>query len=152
MTERGSAIIHGRSDATLNPGGVRLGTAEIYRQVETLEAVADSLAVDEPAGDDVRVVLLVVLEPGSTLDDELADTVRRRIRAGASPRHVPARIIAVDAIPYTRNGKKVEVAVARLLRGQPVGNRAALANPESLDALARHAELTASRDGQSSTA
>jgi acetoacetyl-CoA synthetase len=152
MTERGSAIIHGRSDATLNPGGVRLGTAEIYRQVETLEAVADSLAVDEPAGDDVRVVLLVVLEPGSTLDDELADIVRRRIRAGASPRHVPARIVAVDAIPYTRNGKKVEVAVARLLRGQPVGNRAALANPESLDALARHAELTASRDGQSSTA
>jgi acetoacetyl-CoA synthetase len=136
VTEHGGVIIHGRSDATLNPGGIRIGTAEIYRQVETLAAVADSLVAGQAWQGDERVVLLVVLNAGYKLDAALADEIRRRIRAGASPRHVPARIASVDEIPYTRSGKKVELAVARLLRGQTIENRDAMANPHSLDRIA----------------
>jgi len=136
VTEHGGVIIHGRSDATLNPGGIRIGTAEIYRQVETLAAVADSLVAGQAWYGDERVVLLVVLNAGYKLDAALADEIRRRIRAGASPRHVPARIASVDEIPYTRSGKKVELAVARLLRGQTIENRDAMANPHSLDRIA----------------
>ena len=141
ITEHGGAVIYGRSDATLNPGGVRIGTAEIYRQVETLDEIADSLVVGQPWKGDVRVVLLVVLNPGQRLDGELTKKIRNRIRQGATPRHVPARIVAVEDIPYTRSGKKVELAVARLLRGDPVENREALANPESLDTIAACEEL-----------
>ncbi|WP_200181750.1 acetoacetate--CoA ligase [Ectothiorhodospira mobilis] len=138
FTAHGGAVIHGRSDATLNPGGVRIGTAEIYRQVETVAEIADSLVVGRPHPDgDVEVVLLVVLSPGEALTPELVQTLRTRIRTKASPRHVPAQIVDVPQIPYTRSGKKVELAVARMLQGQGrQENRDALANPESLDQIA----------------
>ena len=138
FTPSGGAIIYGRSDATLNPGGVRIGTAEIYRQVETIDAIADSLVVGRPVDGDVEVVLLITLAEGGTLDAELRKRIKERIRRNASPRHVPAHIVAVGDIPYTRSGKKVEIAVARLLQGESdVGNRGALANPESLEAIRR---------------
>jgi acetoacetyl-CoA synthetase len=141
ITEHGGAVIYGRSDATLNPGGVRIGTAEIYRQVETLDEIADSLVVGQPWEGDVRVVLFLVLNAGHELDDALAKRIRDRVRQGATPRHVPARIVAVDDIPYTRSGKKVELAVTKILRGDTVDNREALANPESLDRIAEREEL-----------
>ena len=136
FTEHGGAIIHGRSDATLNPGGVRIGTAEIYRQVETEEAVKDSLVVGRQIEGDVEVVLLVVPAQGYSLDDDLMARLRKRIRAGASPRHVPKHIVSVPDIPYTRSGKKVELAVARLINGSARSdNRDALANPQALDQI-----------------
>ncbi|ANB03482.1 acetoacetate--CoA ligase [Ectothiorhodospira sp. BSL-9] len=139
FTPHGGAIIYGRSDATLNPGGVRIGTAEIYRQVETIAEVADSLVVGAPHEDgDVEVVLFVVMAPEQTLTPELEKRIRSRIRANASPRHMPARIHAVSQIPYTRSGKKVELAVARMLQGETdAENLGALANPESLQEIAR---------------
>lgn len=132
----GGCIIHGRSDATLNPGGVRIGTAEIYRQVETLDEIADSLVVGQDWEGDVRVILLVVMNPQQPLDEPLRQRIRQRIREHASPRHVPARIVQIEQVPYTRSGKKVELAVATLLRREPVSNREALANPEALDQIA----------------
>jgi len=141
FNEHGGAIIYGRSDATLNPGGVRIGTAEIYRQVETLPEISESLVVGQPWKGDQRVVLLVVMNEGHTLDRTLIDKIRTRIRHNASPRHVPAKIVAVDEIPYTRSGKKVELAVAKVLRGENVNNREALSNPGSLDRIAGIDEL-----------
>lgn len=141
FNERGGSVIYGRSDATLNPGGVRIGTAEIYRQVETLEEIADSIVVGQPWNGDVRVVLMVVLNPGFTLTAELIRKIKTRIRENASPRHVPARIVAIDEIPYTRSGKKVEIAVAKILRGETVDNREAIANPQALDKIAALEEL-----------
>jgi acetoacetyl-CoA synthetase len=136
FTEHGGAIIYGRSDATLNPGGVRIGTAEIYRQVETLPEITDSLVVGRPIDGDVEIVLLLVPGAGHSLDDSLKNTLKTRIREGASPRHVPKHLIEVPDIPYTRSGKKVELAVARLLSGSTkTDNRDALANPEALDAI-----------------
>ncbi|WP_166268697.1 acetoacetate--CoA ligase [Marinobacter caseinilyticus] len=136
FTEHGGAIIYGRSDATLNPGGVRIGTAEIYRQVETEAAVKDSLVVGRQIEGDVEVVLLVVPANGDDLSDDVIKRLKTRIREGASPRHVPRHIVAVTDIPYTRSGKKVELAVARLLNGAARSdNRDALANPEALDAI-----------------
>ncbi|MDN3517432.1 acetoacetate--CoA ligase [Aquisalimonas lutea] len=136
FTDSGGAIIYGRSDAVLNPGGVRIGTAEIYRQVETESRVADSLVVGRPVEGDVEVVLLVVPADGVELDGDLRQELRRKIREGASPRHVPRHIVAVDDIPYTRSGKKVELAVTRMLRGdRKEENRSALANPEALDSI-----------------
>lgn len=136
FTEHGGAVIHGRSDATLNPGGVRIGTAEIYRQVETEVSVKDSLVVGRQIDGDVEVVLLVVANDGGDLSEELIQRLRTRIREGASPRHVPRHVIAVPDIPYTRSGKKVELAVAGLLNGAARGdNRDALANPEALDRI-----------------
>ncbi|MDN5848434.1 MAG: acetoacetate--CoA ligase [Nitrococcus sp.] len=137
----GGSTIHGRSDATLNPGGVRIGTAEIYRPVETMPEIADCLVVGQPWRGDVRVILLVVLNEGHTLSDALRDRIRQRIRARASPRHVPAKIVQLDEIPYTRNGKKVELAVVKLLRGEKIANREALANPGALDKIATIEEL-----------
>ncbi len=138
FTEHGGAIIYGRSDATLNPGGVRIGTAEIYRQVETIDAISDSLVVGRPVDGDVEVVLLVMLKDHDDLARDLVREIKDRIRRNASPRHVPARIVAVDDIPYTRSGKKVEIAVARMLQGETrPGNLGALANPESLDHIRR---------------
>jgi acetoacetyl-CoA synthetase len=133
ITPRGTAVVLGRSDATLNPGGVRIGTAEIYRPVETLEQVEDSLVVGQDFEGDVRVVLFVKLRPGLALDDALRDAIRRTIKERASPRHVPAKIVQVADIPYTRSGKKVELAVRDLLHGRPVQNVEALANPEALE-------------------
>ncbi|HEX5515917.1 MAG TPA: acetoacetate--CoA ligase, partial [Gammaproteobacteria bacterium] len=141
FNDHGGSVIYGRSDATLNPGGVRIGTAEIYRQVETLEEIADSIVVGQPWRGDERVVLLVMLNPGNELTDELVKKIKTRIRDNASPRHVPARIVAIDEIPYTRSGKKVEVAVAKILRGESVDNREAIANPQALDKIAALAAL-----------
>jgi acetoacetyl-CoA synthetase len=132
-TDHGGVVIHGRSDATLNPGGVRIGTAEIYRQVETLDEIQESLVIGQRWGDDVRIVLFVVLREGVELTDDLRAEIARRIRAGASPRHVPARIVAVRDLPRTRSGKLTELAVRAVVHGEPVKNTEALANPESLD-------------------
>jgi acetoacetyl-CoA synthetase len=133
ITAHDGLIIHGRSDATLNPGGVRIGTAEIYRQVETIPEVLESMVVGQDWGSDMRVVLFVRLSDGVTLDAALEERIRRAIRAGATPRHVPARIIAVADIPRTRNGKLVELAVRDVIHGRPIKNRDSLANPEALE-------------------
>ncbi|MGB2248802.1 MAG: acetoacetate--CoA ligase [Alcanivorax sediminis] len=136
-------IIHGRSDAVLNPGGVRIGTAEIYRQVETLEAIRESIVVGQQWQGDVRVVLFVVLAEGEELTDELQATIRKAIREGASPRHVPAVIATVPEIPRTVSGKIVELAVREIIHGREVSNRNALANPEALAHFADRVELQA---------
>jgi acetoacetyl-CoA synthetase len=134
-TEHGGMVIHGRSDATLNPGGVRIGTAEIYRQVETLDDVVESLVIGQEWEGDVRVVLFVVLRDGATLTDDLVAEIRSRIRTGASPRHVPARVLAVPDLPRTRSGKLTELAVRDVVHSRPVKNVEALANPEALELL-----------------
>ena len=141
INERGGVVIYGRSDATLNPGGVRIGTAEIYRQVETIEGIADSVVVGQNWKNDVRVILFVKMAPGEELTDELRERIRKSIRVNASPRHVPAKIIAVPDIPYTLNMKKVELSVKRMIERQAVMNRDALKNPESLDYYAEIREL-----------
>ncbi|TMA26844.1 MAG: acetoacetate--CoA ligase, partial [Deltaproteobacteria bacterium] len=141
-TEHGGMRIHGRSDAVLNPGGVRIGTAEIYRQVEQLEEVVESLVVAQDWQGDQRVVLFVRLRDGLVLDDALRTRIRERVRNGASPRHVPARIVQVPDIPRTRSGKIVELAVRDVVHGRPVGNREALANPEALAHFAGREELS----------
>ncbi|WP_193177147.1 acetoacetate--CoA ligase [Oricola nitratireducens] len=132
-TEHGGMIIHGRSDATLNPGGVRIGTAEIYNQVEQMPEVLEALCIGQEWDNDVRVVLFVRLAPDVTLDEGLEKAIRTKIRTGASPRHVPARIVAVSDIPRTKSGKIVELAVREVVHGRAVKNREALANPEALD-------------------
>ncbi len=132
-TEHGGMIIHGRSDATLNPGGVRIGTAEIYAQVEQMPEVVEALAIGQDWDNDVRVVLFVVLAEGVTLDEALVDAIKKRIRFGASPRHVPARVVAVADIPRTKSGKITELAVRDVVHGREVKNKEALANPEALD-------------------
>ena len=132
-TVNGGFVIFGRSDATLNPGGVRIGTAEIYRQVENLDEVLESLCVGQQWDDDVRVVLFVKLREGITLSDELQDRIRKAIRQKTTPRHVPARIVQVADIPRTISGKIVELAVRNIIHGRPVKNIDALANPETLD-------------------
>jgi acetoacetyl-CoA synthetase len=134
-TVHGGVIIHGRSDATLNPGGVRIGSSEIYRAVETIDGVDESLAIGQAFDGDTRIVLFVVLEDGVELTDELVADIRARVRAMTSPRHVPARVIAVSDLPRTRNGKLAEIAVRDVVHGREVTNREALANPESLDAF-----------------
>ncbi|WP_420963851.1 acetoacetate--CoA ligase [Brucella sp. IR073] len=129
----GGYVIHGRSDTTLNPGGVRIGTAEIYRQVETIPEVLEAVCVGQDWQGDQRIVLFVKLRPGADLTDELQATIRSRIRAGATPRHVPARILAVPEIPRTRSGKISEIAVRDTIHGRPIGNDTALANPGCLE-------------------
>ena len=141
LTESGGIIIHGRSDAVLNPGGVRIGTAEIYRQVEKLEEVLESIAIGQNWRDDVRVVLFVTLRDGVELDEQLRQRIRRSIRDNTTPRHVPAKIIAVPDIPRTKSGKIVELAVRSVVHGEPVSNTEALANPEALAHFAEHSEL-----------
>ncbi len=133
ITENGGVIIYGRSDATLNPGGVRIGTAEIYRQVENIPEVLDSLVVGQDWDNDVRVVLFVKLREGVQLDDELLKRIKTMIRQNTTPRHVPGKIIAVQDIPYTISGKKVELAVRKVIHNQEVKNKDALANPGALD-------------------
>ena len=132
ITEHGGMIIHGRSDAVLNPGGVRIGTAEIYRQVEKVADVVDSICIGQQYQGDVRVVLFVVLREGCTLDDSLRNTIRNTIRQETTPRHVPAKIIAVADIPRTISGKIVELAVRDVVHGKTVKNVDALANPDAL--------------------
>jgi acetoacetyl-CoA synthetase len=140
-TAAGGMIIHGRSDATLNAGGVRIGTAEIYRQVEQLPEVVEALAVGQEWAGDTRIVLFVRLAPGARLDEALVDRIRRRLREQCSPRHVPARTVAVADLPRTRSGKLAELAVVDVVHGRPVRNTEALANPESLALFADLPEL-----------
>ncbi len=142
QTASGGFVIHGRSDAVLNPGGVRIGTAEIYRQVEKLDEVIESIAIGQQWEDDVRVVLFVVLREGISLDDELQAAIRKVIRSNTTPRHVPAKIVAVPAIPRTKSGKIVEVAVRSVVHGEAVKNTEALANPEALGHFADIPELS----------
>jgi acetoacetyl-CoA synthetase len=133
----GASVIHGRSDATLNPGGVRIGTAEIYRALAAVKEVVDALAVPREVPGDVRIALFVVLAPGAALDETLERRIRTTIRSAASPRHVPHEIHAIREVPRTVSGKAVELAVARVLRGEEVNNREALANPEALEQFRR---------------
>ncbi len=132
-TKNGGFIILGRSDATLNPGGVRIGTAEIYRQIEKIEAIQDSVVIGQDWQGDVRVILFVIMKKGWELDDNLIKEIKTVIRKGASPRHVPAKVIAVEDIPRTKSGKITEIAVRDVVMGRPIKNVEALANPESLD-------------------
>lgn len=132
QTEHGGLVIHGRSDAVLNPGGVRIGTAEIYRQVEKVPQVLEAIAIGQDWQGDVRVVLFVRLREGLTLDDALREAIRRVIRANTTPRHVPAKIVQVADIPRTLSGKIVELAVRNVVHGRPVKNTDALANPQAL--------------------
>jgi acetoacetyl-CoA synthetase len=141
ITENGGVIFYGRSDATLNPGGVRIGTADIYRQVETLEEIADSIVVGQDWDNDVRIILFVKPAPGVEFNDVLVKKINKTIRENTSPRHVPAKIIPVADIPYTINMKKVELAVRNIIHGKPVTNQDALANPQALDLYRDLAEL-----------
>jgi acetoacetyl-CoA synthetase len=140
LTEHDGVVVYGRSDATLNPGGVRIGTAELYNVVEGMEEVADSVVIGQTWKGDVRVVLFVQLEQGE-LTDSLRDKIKKEIRARVSPRHVPAKILQVQAIPYTINMKKVEVSVRNIVEGIPITNRDALKNPECLDGYLGREEL-----------
>ena len=141
VTSHGGIIIHGRSDATLNPGGVRIGTAEIYAQVEQIPEVIEALAIGQTWEDDVRVVLFVRLRADATLGPDLVARIKQQIRDGASPRHVPAKIVAVADIPRTKSGKITELAVRDVVHGRQVKNKEALANPEALDLFKDLAEL-----------
>jgi len=141
ITERGGMIIYGRSDATLNPGGVRIGTAEIYRQMELIEEIEDSVVVGQNWKNDVRVLLFVKLKAGAELTDALKNRIKQTIRTNASPRHVPALILTAPDIPYTHNMKKVELAVRKVIHNQPVMNKDALRNPEALDYFAKVEEI-----------
>jgi acetoacetyl-CoA synthetase len=143
LTEHDGMVIHGRSDAVLNPGGVRIGTAEIYRQVERIPEVIEALVIGQDWDHDVRVVLFVVLRPGVKLDKALEDRIKAEIRKNTTPRHVPARIVQVGDIPRTRSGKITELAVREVVHGRPVKNREALANPEALENFRNRPELTA---------
>ncbi|MBT3238692.1 MAG: acetoacetate--CoA ligase [Rhodospirillaceae bacterium] len=133
LTEHGGIVIHGRSDSTLNPGGVRIGTSEIYRQVEKLGDIMEAIVIGQQWDNDVRVVLFVVLRDGVTLDDELVGKIKTEIRANCTPRHVPQKIIAVTDIPRTKSGKITELAVSDVVHGRDVKNREALANPDALE-------------------
>jgi acetoacetyl-CoA synthetase len=141
LTEHGGIIVYGRSDAVLNPGGVRIGTAEIYRQVEQLPEILESIVIGQDWQGDVRVVLFVRLREGVTLDDALRDKIKAKIRANTTPRHVPAKIVAVADIPRTKSGKITELAVRDTVHGKPVKNQEALANPEALALYRNIAEL-----------
>jgi len=141
ITKHGGLIIHGRSDATLNPGGVRIGTAEIYRQVEKLDEVVESLVIGQDWDNDVRVVLFVRLRDGLTLDDELVGRIKKTIRDNTTPRHVPAKVLQVSDVPRTKSGKIVELAVRNIVHGRAVRNVEALANPEALENFRDRGEL-----------
>ncbi len=141
ITETGGAIIYGRSDATLKPGGVRIGTADIYRVVDSIPEIRDSIVVGQNYGGDTRIILFVKLAEGIKFDEKLIDEIKSVIKQELSPRHVPARIIAVPEIPYTINGKKVELAVRNVIHNEPVTNVDALANPGSLEYYKNREEL-----------
>ena len=141
LTDRGGVVIYGRSDAVLNPGGVRIGTAEIYRQVEQMDEIEEGLCIGQEWDNDVRVVLFVRLRPGLALDDDLRARIKANIRANATPRHVPAKIVAVTDIPRTISGKITELAVRNVVHGRAVKNKDALANPAALDLFVDLPEL-----------
>jgi acetoacetyl-CoA synthetase len=141
ITAHDGMVIYGRSDAVLNPGGVRIGTAEIYRQVEQIDEVLDSVVIGQEWNGDVRIVLFVVLREDTAMDDPLRENITSQIRRSATPRHVPARILSVNDIPRTRTGKTAELAVRDVVHGRTVTNREALANPEALDEFIDRKEL-----------
>ena len=141
LTEHDGIIMHGRSDATLNPGGVRIGTSEIYRQVESLPEVEEALAIGQDWQGDERVILFVKLVEGLEVGQDLINRIKQDIRSGCSPRHVPAKVLQVTAIPRTKSGKIVEMAVREVIHGRPVKNVDALANPEALEQFAGRVEL-----------
>ncbi len=141
VNERGGVTIYGRSDATLNPGGVRIGTAEIYRQVDRLKEIEDSVVVGQDWKNDVRVILFVKMAEWYELTDDIVNKIKNAIRTNASPRHVPAKILAIPDVPYTHNMKKVELAVKKVVHNQPVLNKDSLRNPEALGYYADIKEL-----------
>ncbi|OGQ18298.1 MAG: acetoacetate--CoA ligase [Deltaproteobacteria bacterium RIFCSPHIGHO2_02_FULL_40_11] len=141
ITKEGGVVVYGRSDATLNPGGVRIGTAEIYRQIEKLPEIKDSIVVSQKWKEDVRIILFVVLKEGHVLNQTLGDKIRSSLRENASPRHVPEKILVVKDIPYTMSGKKVELAVQNVIHNEPVRNKSAISNPESLEEFKNREEL-----------
>jgi len=141
LTETGGIVVYGRSDATLNPGGVRIGTAEIYRQVEQLPEVVEALVIGQDWDNDVRVVLFVRLRDDMELTDDLVNRIKKQVRDNATPRHVPAKVVQVTDIPRTKSGKIVELAVREVVHGRPVKNQEALANPDALDQFADRPEL-----------
>jgi len=141
VTEHGGVIIHGRSDAVLNPGGVRIGTAEIYRQVEKIDAILESICIGQRWKDDVRVILFVVLREGIELNNTLKKEIRQSIRQNTTARHVPAKIVAVPDVPRTLSGKIVELAVSRVVHGELPNNKDSLANPDALHFYRNIAEL-----------
>ncbi|MCK4638962.1 MAG: hypothetical protein KAT33_06045, partial [Bacteroidales bacterium] len=141
ISEHGGITMFGRSDATLNPGGVRIGTSEIYRVVENMEEIDDSVVVGQKFEDDERVILFVKLNNKFNLTDELKKKIASIIRTNCSPRHVPAVILDVPDVPYTINGKKVEIAVKKIIHGEEVKNKDAFANPESLNYYKDRPEL-----------
>jgi acetoacetyl-CoA synthetase len=141
LTAHGGLVIYGRSDAVLNPGGVRIGTAEIYRQVEQLDEVVESLVIGQDWEGDVRVVLFVKLQDGLVLNEEISNRIKARIRGNTTPRHVPAKVLQVADIPRTKSGKIVELAVRDVVHGRQPKNLEALANPEALANFAGRAEL-----------
>jgi acetoacetyl-CoA synthetase len=141
ITGNDGMVIVGRSDATLNPGGVRIGTAEIYRQVETLDEVVESIVIGQNFQGDARVVLFVKLADGVTLDDALIDKIKLRIRDNTTPRHVPTKVVQVPDIPRTKSNKIVELAVRDVVHGRSIKNAEALANPEALEFFRNRVEL-----------
>jgi acetoacetyl-CoA synthetase len=141
INEQGGVTIYGRSDATLNPGGVRIGTAEIYRQVDRLKEIEDSVVVGQDWKNDVRVILFVKMAEGYEMTDGIVNKIKNAIRTNASPRHVPTKILAIPDVPYTHNMKKVELAVKKVVHNQPVLNKDSLRNPEALDYYADIKEL-----------
>ncbi|MBO9480576.1 hypothetical protein J7439_04030 [Salinisphaera sp. G21_0] len=141
LTRHGGVIIHGRADAVLNPGDVRIGTAEIYRQVEKVEEVLESIAVGQEWEDDTRIVLFVQLRDGVTLNDQLIRKIIQTIRSNTTPRHVPAKVLQVTDIPRTISGKIVELPVREVIHNRPVKNTDAQANPDALDQFRNRQEL-----------
>ena len=133
ITQKGGVIIYGRSDATLNPGGVRIGTAEIYRVVESMDEITDSIVVGQNFKGDIRIILFIVLKKGKAFSKELSDKIKSKIRTSATPRHVPAKILQISEVPRTISGKKVEIAVSRIINGEKAENKDALINPDSLN-------------------
>ena len=141
VTENGGFIIYGRSDTTLNPGGVRLGTAEIYSVVEKFEEIKESIVIGQSWKNDIRIILFIVLNQGYKLNDEIKDKIKKAIKSNASPRHVPSKIISILDIPKTKNGKLVELAVKHSVEGETIKNLEVLANPDSLKQFKNIKEL-----------
>jgi len=141
ITKNDGFIIFGRSDTTLNPGGVRLGTAEIYSVVEKLKEIQESIVIGQSWKNDIRIILFVVLNSGYKLNNEIKEKIKKNIRSNASPRHVPSKIIAISEIPKTKNGKLVELAVKQSVEGQDIKNLEALSNPDSLKQFRNIKEL-----------
>ena len=141
VTDNSGFIIYGRSDTTLNPGGVRLGTSEIYSEVEKFEEIKESIAIGQAWKNDIRIILFVVLNSGFKLNAEIKDKIKKKIRFNASPRHVPSKIISISDIPKTKNGKLVELAVKQTIEGEAIKNLEALANPDSLKQFENIEEL-----------